>query len=86
MEIDRISRLEEEVRALKERNLRVEGEKKWETSWARMFLIAVIMYISAAMVLVLIGVAEPLFAAAVPVVGFVLSTLSLPVISKWWMR
>lgn len=83
---ERIQQLEREVQALKERNRRVEAEKGWETSSFRVFSIALITYLVAAVVLYMIGVENYLLAAFVPTLGYVLSTLSLPAIRRWWMN
>lgn len=80
----RIGNLEKEIEAIKERNLRVEAEKAWETSTFRVFSIAVITYITASAVLYLIGVKSYLFSALVPTVGYYLSTQSLPLLKRWW--
>ena len=83
---ERIQQLEREVQALKERNRRVEAEKGWETSYFRIFSIALITYVVAAIVLYLIGIENYLLAALVPVLGYVLSTLSLPAMRRWWIE
>ena len=83
---DRIAHLEREVEALKERNQRVEGEKAWETSNFRIATIAAVTYVVAAILLKTIGVADFLLAAFVPALGYVLSTLSLPAVKRWWMQ
>ena len=82
----RIENLEREIEMLKERNRRVEAEKGWETSYFRIFSIALITYIVAAIVLYLIGIENYLLAALVPVLGYVLSTLSLPAMRRWWIE
>ena len=83
---ERIAQVEQEVEALKERNRRVEGEKAWETSNFRTFSIAFVTYVVAAIVLATIGVANYLLAACVPALGYVLSTLSLPALKRWWIH
>jgi len=83
--MDELQRLAQEVEALKERNRRVEAEKAWEMSNFRIASIAAVTYVVAAIVLYSIGVANFLLAAFVPALGYILSTLSLPAIKKWWM-
>lgn len=85
MEEANIQHLEREVEALKERNRRVEAEKAWETSYFRIFSIALITYIVAVVVLYTIGVVNFLLAALVPAIGYVLSTQSLPAVKRWWI-
>ena len=64
------------------RNRRVELNKDWETSLTRRFMIAVITYIVTGAVMVMIGTEGWYAAACIPVIGYLLSTLSLPVIKK----
>lgn len=76
--------IEKEIEEIKERNRRVEEDKAWEISWARRLFIAVITYAVAIVWLMLIRETMPLLKAVVPVAGYILSTLSLPIIKKWW--
>ncbi|MDB5194851.1 MAG: hypothetical protein JWO84_35 [Parcubacteria group bacterium] len=69
-----------------ERNARVEGDKAWETSLTRIASIALVTYICAALVLLVIGVSRPFLSALIPVLGFVLSTQSLPLLKTWWLK
>lgn len=78
--------LEQELARIKERNLRVEADKTWETSLFRKLLISVITYIVAALALYSIGVDDFYLGAIIPTLGFLLSTLSLPAIKKWWLK
>ncbi len=78
--------LEQELIAIKERNLRVEADKAWETSFFRKILISVITYIVASVALYTIGVPDFHLGAIVPTIGFLLSTLTIPSIKKWWIR
>ena len=77
-------KLEEEIRALKDRNARVEAEKAWEVSGFRTMTIAAITYVVAAVILYSMGVKEFFLSAFVPTAGYILSIQSLPVIKKWW--
>lgn len=78
--------LENNIRNIQERNKRVELDKAWETSWTRRLLIAVIIYIIAAIWLVLIHDSSPLLKAIVPSLGYILSTLTIPFIKNLWAR
>ncbi len=80
-----LNNLYEEIQALKQRNQRVEAEKAWETSLVRVGSIMLVTYIFAALLLWLIGASNYLLGAFVPVLGFLLSTLSLPPLKKWWI-
>lgn len=74
------------IEEILERNSRVENDKAWETSTTRRLIIAVITYITAATFLKLIANDAPLINALVPVGGYLLSTLSLPVAKNWWLN
>ncbi len=81
-----IGKLEKEIETIKARNLRVEADKAWEVSWARRLFIAISTYFIAGIWLVLINDTFPWLKAFVPAVGYLLSTLSLPLIKKWWIK
>lgn len=68
------------------RNKRVEIDKAWETSWTRRIVIFLLTYIIATVWLVLIDNQQPFLNAMVPALGWVLSTLTLPIIKKNWIR
>lgn len=78
--------LESEIQQLKSRNARVEIDKAWEVSKTRRLVICVITYFAAVLVLKIIGAENYWLGALVPVVGFLLSTLSLPVFKKFWIK
>ncbi|MBI5220934.1 MAG: hypothetical protein HY978_03845 [Candidatus Liptonbacteria bacterium] len=75
-----------EIREIQERNRRVELDKAWEVSWTRRVFIALVTYLVAGVWLVWIRDAYPWLKAFVPAAGYVLSTLSLPILKKWWGR
>ena len=76
----------EAVERILERNARVETDKAWETSFARVGCIACITYVCAFFLMVIIGVANPLLSACIPVLGFILSQQSLPIVKEWWLK
>jgi hypothetical protein len=78
--------LVKEIELVKERNKRVELDKAWETSWTRRLFIAGVTYVIAGLWLVLINDIYPWLKAFVPAGGYILSTLSLSVIKKWWAK
>ncbi len=69
-----------------ERNRRVEAYKAWETSKTRRGFIMLITYITAVVFLHFIGNTEPFIHALVPTGGYLLSTLSLPQLRRWWLK
>jgi hypothetical protein len=68
------------------RNARVEADKAWETSWTRRLSIALATYITIMFYLTLLGMDRVYLHALVPVVGYLLSTVTLPVLKKYWMK
>lgn len=74
------------IERMLERNARVEADKAWETSTIRIGAISLITYVSVAGLLYIIGVERFFLSALVPVAGFILSTQSLPVLKKWWVK
>ena len=81
-----IQQLEDEINKIKERNRRVETEKSWETSWTRKIMIAVLTYIVITVFFIFIGNPNPLGNAIIPSIAFILSTLSGPLIKRFWLQ
>ena len=82
---ERVSAVETELRAIKERNAKVEANKAWETSHFRIVSIVVATYVIAALALLSIGNDHPYRNALIPAIGFFLSTQSLPFLKEWWI-
>ena len=79
--------VEKEIREIKERNARVEMDKKWETSWLRRGLILVLTFVVVlAYNFTIQSNVNIYFASLVPVIGFFLSTLSLDFVRRVWER
>lgn len=78
--------LEARVRAIEKRNLNVETDKAWETSWTRRISVAVLTYAVVAAYLTVIGNDKPLVDALVPPTGFLLSTLVMKQIRQLWQK
>ena len=79
--------LEKEIKAIKERNKRVETDKAWETSWTRRICICVLTYLVVVCYSWLISkVSNIWLSSLVPVIGFTLSTLSLTIVRKIWEK
>ena len=78
--------MEERIKQIEDRNKRVEIDKAWERSFARIATISIITYVVAVTFLYIIDVSNPFLNALVPVLGFILSTQSLPFIKKLWMK
>lgn len=81
-----IKKLEKRIVDIEKRNKRVEGDKAWETSTLRKILIILLTYIFAVLYLKIADTTNPFFGAVVPCVGFFLSTQTLDVIKKKWLK
>jgi hypothetical protein len=77
--------METELEKINERNKRVELDKAWETSKVRRTFIIILTYVIAASFLAATGDPAPQIHALIPVGGYFLSTLSLPVLKQWWI-
>ncbi|MCL5009145.1 MAG: hypothetical protein M1400_02260 [Patescibacteria group bacterium] len=78
--------LEQKITEILERNRKVEADKAWETSLTRRLFIALFTYLCAWAWLILIGQRLAWLTAAVPVLGYLLSTLTLPPLKAWWLK
>lgn len=78
--------IEQELSHIKERNKRVEAEKAWEGSFTRIGAIMLITYAVACAALYAIGNNQPLRNGLIPVLGFLLSTLSIPALKQRWIQ
>ena len=78
--------LEEKIKNIEERNKRVESDKAWETCILRKILVIIFTYIFAVLYLQIADTTNPFFGAVVPCVGFYLSTWSINIIKKWWIK
>lgn len=76
--------LEDRIATIEERNRRVEIDKAWETSLTRRLAIALLTYLVVVGYLMLIDNDKPFINAAVPPLGFLLSTLVIGVLRKIW--
>lgn len=76
----------EEIEQIRERNKRVELDKKWETSMTRRISIAVFTYVVATSWLLIIENQKAFLNALIPTGGYILSTLSLPFIQGLWKK
>ena len=76
----------EDIQSIHRRNARVECDKAWETSKMRRGAIAVLTYVVACFYMSSIGVSDVFLNALIPTGGFLLSTLSLGFIKKFWIN
>ena len=78
--------LKEFVKQIEERNKRVEADKAWETSKTRRLIVALATYLIIVLFLWMINLPNPWLNALIPTVAFFLSTLTLPVFKKLWIK
>lgn len=78
--------VEDRLSAIEGRNARVEADKAWEISLFRRFFIAFMTYLAAGFSLVFLGSSAPWLYAFVPVIGYAVSTLSLPHLRHHWQQ
>ena len=83
LEIEQLAKSLDEIQ---QRNKRVEQDKAWETSNVRRVIIAVLTYFVMTLFMWSMGTAKPCINSLIPTVGFVLSTLSLPIFKRWWLK
>ena len=79
------SDLEQRLSRIEERNARVEAEKAWEVSWCRRFFVALTTYLVAVVAFTAISDDPPFLNACIPTGGYLLSTLSFPILKGWWL-
>lgn len=82
----KIQQLEERLKKIQQRNLRVEVDKAWETSYTRRGLLTIFTYLAIGLYLQAILIPRPWLNAIVPAIGFMLSTLTLPFFKKMWIE
>lgn len=78
--------LESRVKAIEERNRRVETDKAWETSLTRRLSISILTYTVIVLYLILIDNSQPFINAIVPAVGYFLSTLVMKSVRAFWQK
>ena len=77
--------IEKEIQLIKERNKKVELDKAWETSITRKICIAILTYFVVVLYsFITIKFSNIWLSSLVPVIGFLLSTLSIKFIRKIW--
>lgn len=81
-----IEELQFEINEIKRRNQRVEGDKKWETSWTRKIAILFLTYIAIAIFFSFAKLPKPFINAIVPVIAFAVSTLTLSFFKRLWLK
>ena len=75
----------QKITEILERNMRVEADKAWERSWTRRGFIALLTYAGAYLLMRLNALQNPEFQALIPSGAYILSTLTLPPLKRWWL-
>jgi len=78
--------LEEEIKDIQIRNQKVEAEKAWEVSIYRKTVITIITYLFMTFLFSLLGVEKPFVNSLIPTFGYLLSTLSISILKKYWIK
>ena len=81
-----LRQLQSEIETIKTRNKRVEADKAWETSMSRKVIVSVLTYFVIVLFFYSAGLPNPFINAIVPTLGFILSTLSLPLLKEIWLK
>jgi hypothetical protein len=75
-----------EIKRIHERNRRVELDKEWETSWARRGIVAILTYLVIVIFFYSARLPDPWANALVPTLAFLISTMSVPLFKRMWLR
>lgn len=78
--------LEERIAKVEARNEEKEKDKAWEISFTRKAILVALTYLAIGLYLQTVGIADPWINSVVPSIGFTLSTLSLPLFKKLWLK
>lgn len=78
--------LEKRIKEIENRNKRVEADKAWETSWTRKLSIATLTYLVVVAYLYFVIKIDPWLNALVPVVGYLLSNITISFLKKQWIK
>jgi hypothetical protein len=78
--------LQSRIEKLEARNIRVEADKAWETSWMRRLTVMVMTYLVVAFYLRYVVHISPWVNALVPVIGFTFSTFTLSILKKEYVQ
>ncbi|MFH1589423.1 MAG: hypothetical protein ABIB43_02565 [archaeon] len=78
--------VEKEINNIKIRNKKVELDKAWETSFTRKVIVFIFTYIVIVIFFYFAGLPKPFINSIVPALAFVLSTMTLPVFKRMWIK
>lgn len=78
--------LQNQINEIKKRNQRVEADKAWETSWMRRIIIFTPTYLVIVVFFYIAKLPKPWLNSIVPALAFMLSTLTLSLLKKAWLK
>jgi hypothetical protein len=81
----RLLSAEAQLAIIAERNRKVELEKAWETSAARVICVGAITFALMTFIFYVIEIPHYLISGAISAVGYYLSTLTLPIFKRVWI-
>ena len=84
--MNKLKALEEKVKKIELRNKKVELDKTWEISYTRRVLLMLFTYLTIGFYLQAINIVHPWLNSIVPTIAFMLSTLTLPLFKKSWIK
>lgn len=84
--MDELLNINHRLQVIEERNKRVELDKKWEGSWTRRGLLMIFTYLAIFLYFLAINIEQAYLNAVVPTIGFLLSTLTLPLFKRLWQK
>lgn len=84
--MDELTQLKNNLEKISARNAKVEADKAWETSITRKIIIALLTCLIVVIFFTVVNLSKPWLNALVPTAGFLLSTLSLSVFKKIWLK
>ncbi len=81
-----IEEITKQIIEIQNRNARVELDKAWETSTFRKVSIALLTYLVMTAFMWSLGNDIPYVNSIIPTLGFLLSTLSLNALKRYWLQ
>ena len=84
--MNKIRRIEGRIRIIEERNRKVEYDKAWELSYFRRSLLTLFTYLAIGFYLQAVHIERPWLNAIVPSAAFMLSTLTLHLFKRLWLK
>ena len=81
-----IKQLDQEIETIKARNQRVELDKAWELSLTRKIIISILTYLVVVIFFYFASLPHPFINSIVPALAFVISTLTLNLFKKAWIK